>query len=73
MKIVVTTDFSDNSKKGILFAIQLSKQTDCQLVFYHVIQLYQPSIWDNVYYDTYQLDEVSRATTVLQNFIKSIF
>lgn len=73
MKIIVTTDFSDNSKKGILFALQLSKQTDFQLIFYHVIQLYQPAIWDNVYYNVYQQDEVGRATKTLQNFINAIF
>ncbi|MEO0059448.1 MAG: hypothetical protein RLZZ312_1095 [Bacteroidota bacterium] len=72
MKVVVTTDFSDNSKKGILFALQLSKQTNCELVFYHVIQLYQPAIWDNVYYNVYQQDEVGRATKTLENFVHAI-
>ena len=54
-KIVVTTDFSNNSKKGILFAMQLAKQHHYELVFYNVVQIYMPTIWDNVYYGNLNL------------------
>lgn len=35
-RILVTTDFSANSKAGVRFAIQLALQTKCELVFYNV-------------------------------------
>jgi nucleotide-binding universal stress UspA family protein len=72
MKIVVTTDFSANSKKGILFAIQLAKQTNCELIFYNVVQIYQPTIWDTTYYNVFEVDELQRSQDVLDNFIKGI-
>ena len=34
-KILVTTDFSDKSKAGLLFAIQLAKQNKYVLTFFH--------------------------------------
>lgn len=72
-KIVVATDFSANSKKGILFAIQLAKQTDCELIFYNVVQIFQPTIWDNSYYNVYEVDELQRSQDFLENFIGGIF
>lgn len=71
-KVVVTTDFSENSKKGILFALQMAKQTDCELIFYNVVQIFRPSIWDNVYYGQFESDEVTRSQHTLESFIKSI-
>jgi nucleotide-binding universal stress UspA family protein len=73
MKIVVATDFSANSKKGILFAIQLAKQTDCELIFYNVVQIFQPTIWDTTYYNVYEVDELQRNQDFLENFIGEIF
>ena len=64
-KIVVTTDFSENSKKGILFAIQLASQTDCELIFYNVVSIYMPTIWDNVYYNEFQTGELERSQSFL--------
>jgi nucleotide-binding universal stress UspA family protein len=73
MKIVVATDFSSNSKKGILFAIQLAKQTDCELIFYNVVQIFQPTIWETSYYNVYEVDELQRSQSFLENFIGGIF
>ena len=73
MKIVVATDFSANSKKGILFAIQLAKQTNCELIFYNVVQIFQPTIWDATYYNVYEVDELQRSQDFLENFIGGIF
>lgn len=72
-KIVVATDFSDNSKKGILFAIQLAKQTNCEIIYYNVVQIFQPTIWDNSYYNVYEVDELQRSQDLLDNFIASIY
>ena len=72
-KVVVTTDFSSNSKKGILFAIQLAKQTNCELIFYNVVQIYQPTIWDITYFNVYEVDELQNSQNVLENFIGLIY
>lgn len=71
-KIIVATDFSANSKKGILFAIQLAKQTNCELIFYNVVQIFRPSIWDNVYYGQFEIDELQRSQEIMKYFIATI-
>ncbi|WP_310556309.1 universal stress protein [Flavobacterium sp.] len=71
-KIVVTTDFSANSKKGILFALQLATQTNCELIFYNVVTIFRPSIWDNVYYAQFEMDELKRSQILIDKFIKRI-
>ena len=73
MKIVVATDFSANSKKGILFAIQLAKQTNCELIFYNVVQIFQPTIWETNYYNVYEVDELKRSQDFLDRYIAGIF
>lgn len=72
-KIVVATDFSENSKKGVLFSIQLALQMDCELIFFNAVQIFRPSIWDNVYYGQFEINEVARNQTVLETFIEAIF
>ncbi len=72
-KIVVTTDFSNNSKKGILFAMQLAKQNHYELVFYNVVQIYMPTIWDNAYYGQFEFNELSRSQIYLEQYIKAIY
>ena len=71
-KVLVTTDFSDNSKKGILFAMQLAKQTECELIFYNVVQIFRPTIWDNVYYGQFENDEVARSKRTLDLFVETM-
>jgi nucleotide-binding universal stress UspA family protein len=71
-KILVTTDFSANSKKGIHFAMQLAQQTQCQLIFYNVVEIYRPSIWDTVYYGQFEAAELDRSMTTLKRFVHTI-
>jgi nucleotide-binding universal stress UspA family protein len=73
MKILVTTDFSANSKKAILFAMQLSQQTHCELIFFNVVQIFMPTIWDNTYYFEFEGDELKRNQVELERFIKTIY
>jgi len=42
-KILVTTDFSNNSKRGLRFAMQLASQKDFELVFFHCFQAMIPT------------------------------
>lgn len=72
-KIVVTTDFSANSKKAIRFAMQLASQTNRKLIFYHVLQIMKrPSIWDNIYYGDYEAAELKRGQVTLERFVHII-
>lgn len=45
-KILVTTDLSANSKSAIRFAIQLSTQTKCDLVFYNIFEGVENNAWN---------------------------
>lgn len=72
-KLLVTTDFSPNSKKGIHFAIQLADQSDYELIFYHVVAIFRPYIWDQDYYDQYELKELKGNQKKLEQFINDVF
>jgi len=71
-KLLVTTDFSPNSKKGIHFAIQLAIQSRCELVFFNVVEIFRPYIWDQIYYDQYELTELKRNQKKLELFIHDL-
>jgi nucleotide-binding universal stress UspA family protein len=72
-KIIVTTDFSANSKRAMRFALQLAVQTQRKLIFYHVIPtVKKPSIWDHVYYGDYENEELKRVQITLERFVHII-
>ena len=71
--ILVTTDFSANSKKAIRFAMQLASQNNYKLLFYNVTSVMKkPSIWDNIYYGNYETAEVRRNQEKLEKFVSRI-
>ncbi|MBC7425075.1 MAG: universal stress protein [Bacteroidia bacterium] len=70
MKLLVTTDFSENSKGAIKFALTLAKQTkNVEVVFYHAIHIIKPTTWSDVFYKSYKDDEIERLTKDLKRFI----
>lgn len=73
-KILVTTDFSANSKKAIRFAAQLASQTNAELLFYHVVHMVTiPSAWNVLHYapfDTYELEKHQKR---LEKFIETVY
>ena len=72
-KILVTTDFSANSKKAIRFAMQLASQNNYKLVFYNVTTVMEkPSIWDIIYYGNYESAEIRKKLEKLENFVTKI-
>lgn len=42
-KILITTDFSSNSKAGLRFAIQMASQHNYSLTFFHSYHLLRPT------------------------------
>ncbi|WP_439505462.1 universal stress protein [Sediminibacterium sp.] len=72
MKILVTTDFSSNSKAAIQFAANFSKQTKgAELIFYSAVEMMQPASWNLSFYKTYAKEEKARLTKDLEKFVKS--
>lgn len=72
-KILVTTDFSVNSKAGIRFAIQLASQHSFSLVFFHVVELLIPSKWNEVK-PAIHLDETLKVESDrLRTFVEGVY
>ncbi len=70
MKLLVTTDFSENSKGAIRFAQTLSRQTgNIEVIFYHAIHITKPTVWSDVFFKAYTNDEIDRLTADLKKFI----
>jgi nucleotide-binding universal stress UspA family protein len=70
MKLLVTTDFSSNSKGAIRFAQTLAKQSkNVEVVFYHAIHILQPLRWSDRFYKEYKFEEIERLTAELKKFI----
>jgi len=70
MKLLVTTDFSTNSKGAIRFAQTLSMQTEnVEVIFYHAIHIMKPTVWSDVFFNPYKDGEIERLTAELKKFI----
>ena len=52
--------------------MQLASQTQCDLIFYNVVEIFRPSIWDTLYYGQYEASEIERSQKLLEKFISSI-
>jgi nucleotide-binding universal stress UspA family protein len=69
-KILVTTDYSSNSKSGIRFAIQLAKKMSCEIVFYHVFEGIDNNNW---IVDKTESDEHKIRLEKLKKFVTTIY
>lgn len=70
MKILVTTDFSTNSKAAIQFAAGIAKQVkNTELIFYSAVEMMQPQSWNLSFYKKYATEEKNRLTQNLQKFV----
>ncbi len=71
--ILVTTDFSANSKAGIRFAIQLASQTPCKLIFYTTLELLSPTFWQKEKTLRFVQNETQKGKQQLGHFLRDIF
>ncbi len=71
-KILVTTDFSNASKAGLRFAIQLATQTDVELVFFHCFQAMIPTTIHRENIDKAVREQTEEHLAKLDHFITSI-
>jgi nucleotide-binding universal stress UspA family protein len=73
MKLLVTTDFSANSKGAVRFAQTLAKQSEnVEVVFYHAIHILQPTRWSKAFFEGYKEEEIERLSADLKKFIQSV-
>lgn len=72
-KILVTTDFSPNSKAGLRFAIQLASQHDYALTFFHSYHLMKPTSWNENTYTTFEKIESEKIKKKLVDFVRSVY
>lgn len=72
-KILVTTDYSLNSKAGIRFAIQLASQQSLSLIFLHVIELLIPARWNEVKAKIHSDETIKDEKARLQSFVKDVY
>jgi len=72
MKLLVTTDFSVNSKGAIRFALTLAKQSkEVELTIYHSVHFMKPTYWSDVFFKAYKQEEIERLGDELKKFVYS--
>ena len=72
-KILVTTDFSTNSKAGMRFAIQLAAQQKFELTFFHSYYIMIPTSWNKETSAAYEKSEVEIIQKKLNQFVESVY
>ena len=72
-KILVTTDFSINSKAGLFFAIQLASQNKFELTFFHVCHILSPTAWNFVRIEEYEKEQKKIIQEKLELFVRKIY
>jgi len=72
-KILVTTDFSDKSKAGLLFAIQLAKQNKYVLTFFHAYHILTPTAWNSLRVEKYEIEQTKIIQDKLNVFVEEIY
>ena len=73
MKILVTTDFSANSKAGLRFAVSLAKLKKAQLIFFHSYFLPKPTSWSEATYLDYANNEKQKLLSRLNKFVEAVY
>ena len=72
-KILVTTDFSSNSKAGLRFAIQLASQHKYELTFFHSYNIMKPTSWNDETSAAYEKAEADKIQKKLNQFVESVY
>lgn len=72
-KILVTTDFSNNAKTGLRFAIQLSSQYNVELTFFYSYHLMKPTSWSDTAFTSFKKNEAEKNQKKLHHYVNSIY
>lgn len=71
--ILVTTDFSSNSKAGLRFAIQLASQHKFGLTFFHSYNIVRPTSWSEAAFAAHEKREAGKIQNSLNQFVESVY
>ncbi|MDF7818639.1 universal stress protein [Runella sp. MFBS21] len=71
--ILITTDFSSNSKSAIRFALQMHSQALCKFVFYSVVETIAPTSWPKAEVDKFLKSELEKGRAQLKSFLEKAF
>lgn len=72
-KILVPTDFSDNSKAGLRFALQWSTVEKLELLFLHVLHILRPTQWTDPYFIQYPDTQKKKTQAQLEEFVEHVY
>jgi nucleotide-binding universal stress UspA family protein len=72
-KILVTTDFSSNSKAALRFAIQLVSQHKFELTFFHSYYIANLTSLSNSAFADYERKEADKIQKKLNQFVESVY
>ncbi|MFE3869592.1 universal stress protein [Flavobacterium sp. LS2P90] len=72
-KILVTTDFSSNSKAGLRFAIQLASQHEYELTFFHSYYIANLTSMSDAVFADYERKEADKIQKKLNQFVASVY
>jgi nucleotide-binding universal stress UspA family protein len=73
MKLLVTTDFSSNSKAAIRFAQQIATQNKAvEVYFYHSVHIMKPTIWSDAFFKKYKKNELTTLMAELKKFVSTV-
>lgn len=70
--LLVTTDFSEHSRAGLRFALQLAAQGRFKLVFLHVTELLKPIKWTESFYKSFEQNELSKLEQELKTLVMGV-
>lgn len=73
MKILATTDFSSNSKAGLRFALQIAKQSNAEITFFHSFYVMKRSGWSENKFSEFETETEIKLQNQLNQFVKSIY
>jgi nucleotide-binding universal stress UspA family protein len=74
-RIIVPTDFSDNSKPGLRFAIRLAARGNVSLTFLHVLQIKRPFVANATEddFERQKAEQIQKAQAKLEGFVRKIY
>ncbi|QEK50587.1 universal stress protein [Pedobacter aquae] len=74
IKILVTTDFSANSKAAIRFAIKFATQyPEVSLTFFHSYHILKPTSYSDAKFEAYEKAQKENISKRLEKFVKDVY
>jgi len=72
-KILAPTDFSNNSKGGMRFAMQWASQQKAEIVFIHIYHPVSYAIWTEKEFEFNTVRKIAKLKIKLKNFVEKLY